>query len=324
MRTLLVTLLSAALAFHGRRPVGIDAAGAPPTPSPTVSMAGLPGADLRTVRVRTYSMSGQIRPLLFWVGQDDIGVARITWREGNEGARGYELLVGTDPAKAPRSLNRWGFVAEETGAGHGAVLALMTGSPDTSFAEATGTAGGVDFRAIRNEMWKGGASWQLTRVRTPSAMTVHDVDRALDRIIQETARGRPVQTVLPPDTRPGFLVALASLIERGAGRPLDSARLESMRRERVRYAFGRKTFELRLRESHEHVRDLSGQPTPVVSSSFEIRTVATGERTRFDVTFGTIGALNGVPVAAEWQPRWWLKVKLLLDAGSVNARNAGN
>jgi len=51
----------------------------------------------------------------------------------------------------------------------------------------------------------------------------------------------------------------------------------------------------------------------VVRSSFEIRTLSTDARTRFEVTFGTQGALAGIPVAASWQPRWWLKVELRLS-----------
>src|SRR3982074_1246009 len=74
-----------------------------------------PGEGLRDVRVLRYTMDGRIRPLLFWFGRDDIGFARVVWREGDLGARGYELLVGTDPAKAPRALNRWGYIAEEGG-----------------------------------------------------------------------------------------------------------------------------------------------------------------------------------------------------------------
>lgn len=297
------------------------------TPLPSVdSIAGRPGASLRTRRVRTYSMSGQIRPLLFWIGQDDIGLARVTWLEGGEGARGYELLVGTDPAKAPRALNRWGLVAEETRDGQGTLLALMTGSPDTSFDDATSPAGrgGVDFHAIRHETRTGGMNWHMVRVRTASAMTVHDVDSAIARVARESSRGRRGETPLHPDTRPGFLIALAELVERGAGRPLGGAQLKRLASERLRFVFGREIFELRLKESRPHVIDLGAQPTPVVTSAFEIRTLASGARTRFDVTFGTTGSLADVPVAAEWQPRWWLKVRLYLNADtSVDSPDAG-
>ena len=39
-------------------------------------------ASLRVVRARQYRMAGGVRPLLFWINRDDIGLARITWRRG--------------------------------------------------------------------------------------------------------------------------------------------------------------------------------------------------------------------------------------------------
>ncbi|MBM3770324.1 MAG: hypothetical protein FJW27_03380 [Acidimicrobiia bacterium] len=70
-----------------------------------------PGEGCHTTMVRRYRMAGRIRPLLFWFGKDDVGFARITWRSADEGCRAYELLVGTDPNRAPRGLNKWGFIA---------------------------------------------------------------------------------------------------------------------------------------------------------------------------------------------------------------------
>jgi hypothetical protein len=310
MRLLLVGLLSAALAVPSARREPHAAAG-----TPHAARASVPGAALRIARVQTYSMSGQIRPLLFWIGRDDIGLARLTWREGENGTRGYELLVGTDPAKAPRSLNRWGYIAEEIGSGYGAVLALMTGSPDTSYDEASTSGGGLDFRAIRNGMRESRAYSQLTRVHTPAVLTVHDLEAALDRVAHEESRARQVETTVAPDTRPGCLNALAELIELGAGRLPEPAADEADKPRPVRYVFGRKTYELRLRDRRAHVRDLYGHPTPLVTSSFEIKAEPGGDRTRFDVTFGTAGDFANLPVAAEWQPRWWLKVRIALAAG---------
>jgi hypothetical protein len=45
---------------------------------------------------------------------------------------------------------------------------------------------------------------------------------------------------------------------------------------------------------------------------FEILTLATGARTRFEMTYGLTGELAGVPLDISWQPRWWLKVELHL------------
>ena len=45
---------------------------------------------------------------------------------------------------------------------------------------------------------------------------------------------------------------------------------------------------------------------------FDILNVASGEHTRFDMSFATAGELAGVPTFIAWQPRWWLKVELSL------------
>ena len=144
--------------------------------------AGAPAGSPGPVHTRTYTMSGAVRPLLFWISRNDVGLARITWRRGDRGARGYEFLVGTDPARAPRAINRWGYIAEEVDATDGSVLALMMGSPDTSYGdEASGgaTAGGAELRAMRSGMRGGVATWQTARIHTASALTIHDAGAAL-------------------------------------------------------------------------------------------------------------------------------------------------
>ena len=80
--------------------------------------------------------------------------------------------------------------------------------------------------------------------------------------------------------------------------------------------FGESAYELRLRDAQTGSLLIDGQPTPTVRSSFEIRTVTTDARTRFDVTFGAAGRLLNVPVAIEWQPRWWLKIELRLETAA--------
>ena len=44
----------------------------------------LPGARLAVVKSHRYRMAGRIRPLLFWVGRDNVGLAQITWRDGGQ------------------------------------------------------------------------------------------------------------------------------------------------------------------------------------------------------------------------------------------------
>ena len=73
----------------------------------------MPAGDLPVLRMHRYKMAGRIRPLLFWIGRDDVGMGEIVWR-GAEGAVAYELLIGTDAAKAPRAINRWGYILEDS------------------------------------------------------------------------------------------------------------------------------------------------------------------------------------------------------------------
>ena len=309
--------------------LALVAAAAPRATAPTASATGvasliepMPGDGLRTTAVRHYRMDGRIRPLLFWFGKDDIGLARITWRAATDGARGYEMLVGTDPQRAPRALNKWGFIAEQVSGTNGRLLALMTGNDTASYddaaadAEQAHTSG--DFRAILASVEGGAGAWRTARINTATALSIHDVDATLDRVRQEASAVAARQQPLPAGTRPGFLVALAELIESGANQPPGSPAARTAGQQRLRYAFGQGLYELSLRGSERTTVTLDRGVTPVIRSSFEIRTLATDARTRFDVLFGTSGTLAQVPVAAEWQPRWWLKVALRLadSAGS--------
>ena len=277
-----------------------------------------PSASMRPVMTHRYKMSGSVRPLLFWIGKDDIGIARIVWRRGDGAAIGYEFLVGTDPAKAPRSLNRWGYIAEDIEGADGSILALMTGADEATYNEAASNSsrspGAGDFRAIQAHVERGAATWQTVRVSTPSALTVHDVDAALERIRHETAAAPSRGMSLPSGARPGFLTAVAELIDlavTGVNRKADTRELL---RPRVQYVFGQGAYEIHLREVESLRADYDGRVIPAVRTAFEIRTLATDARTRFEITSGSDGDLSGVPVAISWQPRWWLRVELSLES----------
>ncbi len=63
---------------------------------------------------RDYSLTVRFRPFLIWMTRGDVGGARISWSASGGPDRSVELLVGSDPARAPMSINRWGFIAEQT------------------------------------------------------------------------------------------------------------------------------------------------------------------------------------------------------------------
>jgi hypothetical protein len=51
----------------------------------------------------------------------------------------------------------------------------------------------------------------------------------------------------------------------------------------------------------------------VIASEFETRSTHDGEVTRFSMTYGTEGRLAEIPLAASYQPRWWMQIELALD-----------
>ena len=286
------------------------------TPAP----ATMPGASLPVVGVHWYRMAGRIRPLVFWIGRDEVGLARLVLRRGDAGERGYELLVGTDPELAPRAINRWGYIVEETGSRGGSLLALMSPSDEVSFGEAQanverGGHGSVEFKAVRGRVDSGVATWQPARVRTAGGPTIREVEPLLDRVRRETAAAASRSVRVPSGTRPGFLAAVAELVDLSL--PTNSRRLRPNEIEDlpVPYAFGQGLYELRIRSLRPtSVAQQEGRPAVrALEAAFEIRTIATGVRTRFDMVLGTDGQLAGVPLTIAWQPRWWLKVELHLD-----------
>jgi hypothetical protein len=51
----------------------------------------------------------------------------------------------------------------------------------------------------------------------------------------------------------------------------------------------------------------------VIASDFETRSAYDGEVTQFSITYGTEGPLAEIPLAASYQPRWWMQIELTLD-----------
>ena len=59
-------------------------------------------------------MTCKLRLLFFWAGRDDVGggYVRIGKASGEERQQMIQILFGSDPAKAPLAINRWGAGTE--------------------------------------------------------------------------------------------------------------------------------------------------------------------------------------------------------------------
>src|SRR5437879_4325433 len=78
-----------------------------------------------------YTIDARVRPLLFWIGKNDVGDAVVAKTQDADGVA-YALLIGSDPARAPRRINRWGYISEEIRGGEATLVGLMTESDEES------------------------------------------------------------------------------------------------------------------------------------------------------------------------------------------------
>jgi hypothetical protein len=288
-------------------------------------VAAVPGRALPVVRDLRYRLGGRIKLLLFWVGRDRVGTGRLVWRSDSDAAAAYELLIGTDPALTPRRLNRWGYIAEERRGDATRVFGVMTTSEEAEIKDFRGASPdggpGGRFKALRSTVSNRESCSATATFETERDLTLRDVaeleGQAGARL--DTVQAQPLPT--GPDIRPGFLSAVAELVDavRPNGRP---GTLKHPQSRSLRFVYGRKLYGLALLD----VEDLtpSGRSTAdLVRARFEIR-APTGDRERFGLDFATRGPLAGVPVVIRYQPRWWLQATLTMeDGGGPGGEDAG-
>src|ERR1700732_498405 len=285
-----------------------------------------------------YTMTARVRLLLFWVGKDDVGGGYI--RRGtlprDPASDVIELLIGSDPAKAPRAINRWGAASEivhrPSGSIHGAESSAFFGfmkvSNGASAAEmekelAREKRGGAFlFSAIVNQGERNFDFAKVVPFSSETDFTIHQFDEAksmvFDRLLGSEGRLKEIDTkqVAACGRREGFLESVAELIEpavegrrapsplcyfyNGVEHQLTLAQVTRVPSETVR---------LTLRdEPHEYVRTYQD----LVLAHFENFDQTSKKKTEFELLLGTAGSLRGVPVQIHYQPNWWFQVILNL------------
>ncbi len=292
------------------RAAAAPAAAAEPTPD------GRPAAPV-TAEHR-YRLSAAIRPLLFWIGKSNVGGARIVWRADGDGRKGYELLLGSDPARAPRKINRWGFAREDADPSGATMLGVMNRSEDDSLDQAKGSLGrgkdGYLFKLNRARVERGVARAEATTLYAPQDFTF----RQLDELLRFAEAARPTPRVrtsrLPPGVHPGLLFALADLVRAG----VEAARTPGAAGptpRAVQYTFNAGVYDLTVASWERVERAQYGARTyeKLVRLEFESKNREKGNTERFVFACGTEGPLAGVPVFVRYQPKWWFKVEGVLD-----------
>lgn len=303
------------------------AGGAIVAASPASRAAETDSQALPVVAEHKYRVLATVRPFLFWISRDNVGGARITWRGDDAGAFGLDLLIGSDPQRTPRKINRWGYIAEQVRGSEARVLGVMKQSnehtvaePESQIAKEAGQ-GGYAFRVIQGTATGRAARAGVMTVRVTRDLTFRDIGQLLAMV---SATGNGVERAdtrsvwLPAGTRSGFLLALSDLLTQSVDAHGRAGATFTPSRAPIQFVYSGTFYDLTMKSAEllKAATIDAQQYTDVARSAFEIRNRRNSEKTRFQLTYGTTGALAGIPVHAVYQPRWWFEVQIVLDEAS--------
>jgi hypothetical protein len=279
------------------------------------------------VREHRYRLSAGIRPLLlFWIIKDNVGGARVVWRAGMNGVREHELTIGSDPARAPRKVNRWGYVRERTDDRSAETIGFMTESDDQSLDEAKArvedrTQRGPIFKEIRSTVVPGRSRSATRAIRAPEQWSYRDLGAVMAAFEAGSAPSPKVREVpVAPGLKPGFLMALVDLLHDNVeASRRDGGRGPMLEGRSVSYVFSNTPYTLTLRKATRvPIARIDGRDyTGLVRHEFETLNQVARSRERFTILCPVEGPLAEVPIQVVYQPRWWFKAELVLDDREV-------
>jgi hypothetical protein len=277
-----------------------------------------PPADTVT---RYYTMRARVRPLLFWITKDRVGAARISWNRSPGPDQLVELLVGSDPDRAPMGINHWGFVAERTFGATTHLVGVMTETDDRAIDAARGNPNAVrrsgrEFKTIRATVQNREATSAVGRVVFDKNLTYRHYAALLERLPDVDARVHRLETA--PGTAPGFLTALKALVHESVEKFRRTPGTPPCAGLRRNYVYTGTMYQLTLGGATLVPRLVVGNRRfgPTIQGQFEIRNLNTGGVTTFEMTYGVQGDESETPVRIAYRPRWWVELELLLLDGS--------
>jgi hypothetical protein len=286
----------------------------PTASDPALQAATLLQGRIPVVAEQRYRLIGKVRLLLFWVGKDDVGGARLRWRRA-DGETGYDLLIGSDPARAPRKMNRWGFIMEESRADATTVLGVMKKGQEQTLDEVKSneTAGEVAFDMVNASVDATESVARLTTAKVRRDYSFHELSPLLGQLVKEAPSPTERRTAVPAGGRKGLLHAVADLVQESVEAVRATSRPPA--RKSLPYVYYRKQYDLaRTASSVETKQSYGGvRYARLVRSDYEITARGESWTEHFTLVCGIDGPLAGVPVFISYQPRWWFKVELVLD-----------
>ena len=267
------------------------------------------------VGVHRYRISAKVRLLLFWAGRDNVGSARASWLVSGDGGQELTLLIGSDPERAPRGVNEWGFVREQVDGDSARVFGVRTvgdaDSPDAARALVDERDRTVTFDAICSQVDSQQVLTTMATVTGQASLDHARFEPLLDALNAHSSWSLR-RMKRPAGTAPGFLTALHGMMTRlaaswrGGGKPGNA---------HAYYVYKDSTYDLSVEriDALPEFRTGNRRILKLLRVGFLVRNTQSESLTRFEAIFGTEGDLAGVPVQATYQPTWWFKIRLELD-----------
>jgi hypothetical protein len=306
--------------------------------------AGWIGRENKIETEYRYVMTCRARFVFFWAGSDDVGggYVRIGKSSGDERQQMIQILFGSDPAKAPLAINRWGGGTEVLRSGD-------PGQPDASaFFGFMKSSKGQSVLAMRSELSKEKSNGAhlfegiISRVDQSRALTAsvpysssRDLDlhqyteaekATLEQLRDNSARQirgleGPARQACPR-TGQFLSTTLQLMSDAVAGHPTP---------EMLCYLYNARHYQATLlsvrpvpqRTVHVALRGNRGfldrNYRDLKDAHFEVLAQESGAKTVFDVLLGTQGMLRGVPLQISYQPNWWFQIVLNLVPNSLRS-----
>lgn len=290
-----------------------------------------------------YIMTARVRLLFFWAGKDDVGGGYIRRGVSADDPRQefFQVLFGSDPAKAPRAINRWGAGTEVSmhrdPVRQNATQDDVTASAFFGFMKSSrGKSVNEMQEELRKEKDRGEHSFTgiLSRVEPAQAISLvvnlqsntdynlHQFEAAEPLMLEKIGgSAQPVRSLLNEQRCPRakeFLATVAELMDAAlAGQPAQLSRCyvyDAQENTLTLAGISRvPAFAVHLAGPNNSSL-LDSSYNDLMQMDFVSTHKLTGKKVYFSIVSGTQGDLRGVPVQICYQPNWWFQVVLNLRA----------
>jgi hypothetical protein len=295
----------------------------------------------RDVAQFDYVMTARVRLLFFWAGKDDVGGGYIRRGISKDDPRQelLQVLFGSDPAKAPRAINRWGAgtevvwhkdpvvdAAKNNDVVSSAFFGFMKSSKGKSVSEMQEelkrekALGEHQFTGIISRVESGRAISLVVPLASNEDYNLHQYAQAEPVMLKKlSASEHPTRVVDNVQGCPGaseFLGAVSHLADAAIENPqapkslcyVYDAQVNTLTLERVEPI---RKMDVKVNAAKGGTLAESSY-NDLLQAEFVSSHQATGKRVNFTILLGTHDPLRGVPVQIRYQPNWWFQVVLNL------------